>query len=90
MTVDQCFFQGVLRAMEEYGIPVDHIGGTSIGAFIGGLYAREGDLLSSSGRAKQFSARMGNIWRMLSDVTYPIVAYTTVSWSVQEPTKEIH
>ncbi|PIL31394.1 hypothetical protein GSI_06095 [Ganoderma sinense ZZ0214-1] len=68
---------GVLRALEEFGIPVDHIGGTSIGALIGGLYAREGDIISSSGRAKQFSARMGNIWRMLSDVTYPIVAYTT-------------
>ncbi|RPD57124.1 patatin-domain-containing protein [Lentinus tigrinus ALCF2SS1-6] len=68
---------GVLRALEDYGIPVDHVGGTSIGAFIGGLYAREGDIISSSGRAKQFSARMGNIWRMLSDVTYPIVAYTT-------------
>lgn len=52
--------------------------GTSIGALIGGLYAREGDIISSSGRAKQFSGRMGNIWRMLSDVTYPIVAYTTV------------
>jgi len=52
--------------------------GTSIGAFVGGLYAREGDLISSTGRAKQFSGRMGNIWRILSDVTYPIVAYTTV------------
>ncbi|KAF9502205.1 patatin-domain-containing protein [Pleurotus eryngii] len=68
---------GVIRALEEYGIPIDHIAGTSIGAFIGGLYAREGDILSSSGRAKQFSGRMGNIWRILSDVTYPIVAYTT-------------
>ncbi|KAL1741250.1 hypothetical protein HDZ31DRAFT_84948 [Schizophyllum fasciatum] len=68
---------GLIRALEEYGIPVDHVGGTSIGAFIGGLYAREGDILSSAGRAKQFSGRMGNIWRMLSDVTYPIVAYTT-------------
>ena len=53
--------------------------GTSIGAFVGGLYAREGDLISSAGRTKQFSGRMGNIWRILSDVTYPIVAYTTVS-----------
>ncbi|KAJ8518792.1 hypothetical protein ONZ45_g4175 [Pleurotus djamor] len=68
---------GVIRALEEFNIPIDHIGGTSIGAFIGGLYAREGDILSSAGRAKQFSGRMGNIWRMLSDVTYPIVAYTT-------------
>jgi len=64
--------------LEEYGIPIDHVAGTSIGAFIGGLYAREGDLISSTGRAKRFSGRMGNIWRMLSDVTYPIVAYTTV------------
>jgi len=52
--------------------------GTSMGAFVGGLYAREGDLISSAGRAKQFSGRMGNLWRMLTDVTYPIVAYTTV------------
>ncbi|KAK7063789.1 lysophospholipase NTE1 [Favolaschia claudopus] len=68
---------GLIRALEEYGIPIDHIGGTSIGAFIGGLYAREGDIISSAGRAKHFSGRMGNIWRILSDVTYPLVAYTT-------------
>ncbi|KAH6916678.1 hydrolase [Coprinopsis sp. MPI-PUGE-AT-0042] len=68
---------GLIQALEEYGIPIDHIGGTSIGAFIGGLYAREADSISSVGRAKQFSGRMGNIWRILSDVTYPIVAYTT-------------
>ncbi|KAJ6541870.1 hypothetical protein B0H19DRAFT_1175019 [Mycena capillaripes] len=68
---------GLIRALEEYGIPIDHIGGTSIGALVGGLYAREGDILSASGRAKAFSSRMGNIWRILSDVTYPLVAYTT-------------
>ncbi|KZT38510.1 patatin-domain-containing protein [Sistotremastrum suecicum HHB10207 ss-3] len=68
---------GVLRALEEYGIPVDHIAGTSIGAFIGGLYAREGDIISSSGRAKHFAGRMSSAWRILADVTYPIVAYTT-------------
>ncbi|KAF9647474.1 hydrolase [Thelephora ganbajun] len=68
---------GFIQALEEYGIPIDHIGGTSIGALVGGLYAREGDLITSSARAKQFSGRMGNIWRLLSDVTYPIVAYTT-------------
>jgi lysophospholipid hydrolase len=68
---------GLIRALEEFGIPIDHIGGTSIGAFVGGLYAHEGDAISSSGRLKQFAGRMGNIWRMLSDVTYPMVAYTT-------------
>jgi NTE family protein len=30
---------GVLKALEENGIPVDYIAGTSIGAIIGGLYA---------------------------------------------------
>ncbi|EGN93174.1 hypothetical protein SERLA73DRAFT_172324 [Serpula lacrymans var. lacrymans S7.3] len=68
---------GVLRALEEHSVPIDYIAGTSIGAFIGGLYAREGDIILSASRAKQFSGRMGNIWRMLSDVTYPLVAYTT-------------
>jgi len=30
---------GVLKALEENGIAVDYIVGTSVGAFIGGLYA---------------------------------------------------
>lgn len=68
---------GVLRALSERNIPVDMIGGTSIGAFIGGLYAKEGDLVSTFGRAKRFSGRMSTLWRILTDLTYPTVAYTT-------------
>ena len=30
---------GVLKALEEQGIPIDYIAGTSMGAIIGGLYA---------------------------------------------------
>jgi NTE family protein len=30
---------GVLQALEENGIPVDHITGSSMGALVGGLYA---------------------------------------------------
>ena len=30
---------GVLKALEELGIPVDYIAGTSMGAVVGGLYA---------------------------------------------------
>ncbi|KAG8994279.1 phosphatidylcholine and lysophosphatidylcholine phospholipase [Tulasnella sp. JGI-2019a] len=68
---------GILKAFEERSIPVDHIGGTSIGAFVGGLYAKEGNLIATSARVKAFSGRMSNIWRILSDVTWPVVAYTT-------------
>ncbi|KAK8858713.1 lysophospholipase NTE1 [Kwoniella newhampshirensis] len=68
---------GMLQALEEFGIPIDAIGGCSIGSFVGGLYARETDLLETAGRTKQFAGRMGSMWRILSDVTYPFVAYTT-------------
>jgi NTE family protein len=30
---------GVIKALEEHGIPIDYIGGTSMGAIIGGCYA---------------------------------------------------
>ncbi|KAL7422996.1 phosphatidylcholine and lysophosphatidylcholine phospholipase [Cryptotrichosporon argae] len=68
---------GMLQALEEFGVPVDAVAGCSIGAFVGGLYARETDLLATTGRTKQFAGRMGSMWRILSDVTYPFVAYTT-------------
>ena len=30
---------GIIQALEENGIPIDYISGTSIGAVVGGLYA---------------------------------------------------
>ena len=30
---------GVLKVLEEAGIPIDYIGGTSMGSIVGGLYA---------------------------------------------------
>lgn len=68
---------GVIRALEEAGIPVDLVGGTSIGAFIGGLYARDAEVVSMYGRAKRFAGRMGSMWRFALDLTYPSVSYTT-------------
>lgn len=68
---------GVLRALEENQIPIDMVGGTSIGSFVGGLYAREYDNVPLYGRAKRFASRLSNLWRMMLDVTYPATAYTT-------------
>ncbi|PTU20360.1 hypothetical protein P175DRAFT_0502499 [Aspergillus ochraceoroseus IBT 24754] len=68
---------GVIKALEEAGIPVDIIGGTSIGAFIGALYARDADVVPMYGRAKKFAGRMGSMWRFALDLTYPSVSYTT-------------
>ena len=30
---------GIIQALEEHGIPIDYVTGTSIGAIVGGLYA---------------------------------------------------
>ncbi|KAL4778362.1 hypothetical protein BJX76DRAFT_145660 [Aspergillus varians] len=68
---------GVIKALEEAGIPIDIVGGTSIGAFIGGLYARDADVVPMYGRAKKFAGRMGSMWRFALDLTYPSVSYTT-------------
>lgn len=68
---------GVLKALQENGIPIDMIGGTSIGSFIGGLYARDYDLVPIYGRAKKFSGRISSVWRTISDLTYPTTSYTT-------------
>ncbi|KAK4217834.1 patatin-like phospholipase [Rhypophila decipiens] len=68
---------GIIRAMEEAGIPIDMVGGTSIGAFIGGLYARHADVVPIFGLAKKFAGRMASIWRFAFDLTYPSASYTT-------------
>ncbi|KAJ3579412.1 hypothetical protein NPX13_g1155 [Xylaria arbuscula] len=68
---------GVIKAIEEAGIPLDIVGGTSIGAFMGGLYARHADIVPMYGLAKKFAGRMSSMWRFALDLTYPSASYTT-------------
>ncbi|OCK83861.1 lysophospholipase NTE1 [Lepidopterella palustris CBS 459.81] len=68
---------GIIRALEEAGIPIDIVGGTSIGAFIGALYAWDADVVPMYGRAKKFAGRMASMWRFALDLTYPTSSYTT-------------
>ncbi|KAF1947891.1 patatin-domain-containing protein [Clathrospora elynae] len=68
---------GIIRALEEAGIPIDIVGGTSIGSFIGALYAWDADVVPMYGRAKKFAGRMGSMWRFALDLTYPSASYTT-------------
>ncbi|KAI5782759.1 hypothetical protein EDC01DRAFT_664844 [Geopyxis carbonaria] len=68
---------GVIRALEEAGIPIDIVGGTSIGAFVGALYSRDADIVPVYGHAKKFAGRMASLWRFVLDLTYPSVSYTT-------------
>lgn len=68
---------GIIKALEDNGIPVDIIGGTSIGAFVGGLYAKDYDFVPVYGRAKTFAGRMSSVWRSLLDLTIPLTSYLT-------------
>ncbi|KAH8732520.1 patatin-like serine hydrolase [Phaeosphaeriaceae sp. PMI808] len=68
---------GIIRSLEEAGIPIDIVGGTSIGSFIGALYAWDADVVPMYGRAKKFAGRMGSMWRFALDLTYPSASYTT-------------
>ncbi|CAM4679386.1 unnamed protein product [Caretta caretta] len=50
-----CSHIGVIKAMEEAGIPIDLIGGTSIGSFIGALYAEERSAVRTKQRAREWA-----------------------------------
>ncbi|KAF7237268.1 Patatin-like phospholipase domain-containing protein 7, partial [Varanus komodoensis] len=50
-----CSQVGIIRALNEAGIPIDMIGGTSIGAFMGALYAEERSYTQMRIRARQWA-----------------------------------
>ncbi|CAI5716884.1 unnamed protein product [Hyaloperonospora brassicae] len=67
---------GVLRALEECGIHVDVVGGTSIGAFIGGIFALHPNNLSLvEAKVRQLSAGLSSIFEKLCDLTLPISSF---------------
>uniref|UniRef100_A0A452G146 lysophospholipase n=1 Tax=Capra hircus TaxID=9925 RepID=A0A452G146_CAPHI len=69
-----CAQVGVIRALTECGIPVDMVGGTSIGAFMGALYSEERSYSQIRIRAKQWAEDMMSMVRTMLDLTYPITS----------------
>lgn len=68
---------GVVTALERHGIPVDIIGGTSIGSLVGGLYGIEYSSVSIYGKVKKFSKRVSSLWASIFDLTVPVTSYLT-------------
>ncbi|KAG9334130.1 hypothetical protein JZ751_009100 [Albula glossodonta] len=64
-------FSRLARAMEEAGIPIDIVGGTSIGSFIGALYAEERSAVRTKQRAREWSK---DLWLPYFNVTTDITA----------------
>jgi predicted acylesterase/phospholipase RssA len=68
---------GVLAALEEEGVPIDAVGGTSIGAMVGGMYARDPSALLVRIMVSKFAKEMTSFWGRMMDFTLPVVSYFT-------------
>ncbi len=66
---------GIIKAFQEAGLEFDLIGGTSIGAFVGGLMAREQVINRTIPVVSGFSRAMSSKWRQALDLTYPATSW---------------
>ncbi|EPR79024.1 Leucine rich repeat protein [Spraguea lophii 42_110] len=81
---------GVIQALEENGIEIDCIGGTSMGAFIGGVYAIRGSLFDVYRCTKQLSKSLSTYWNVALDLTIPICSYFSGGKMNDELKKYLH
>ena len=63
--------------MEEHSIPIDMVGGVSIGAFNGAVYCEETNADAMEPRVYSWCKVMGSLWQKIIDLTYPITAMFT-------------
>ncbi|EGT52358.1 hypothetical protein CAEBREN_29346 [Caenorhabditis brenneri] len=68
---------GALRALIEKKVPIDMVGGTSIGALFGSLYATSPDIRASSRMKNFFDRQRNNILDVLRDLTWAYCAILT-------------
>lgn len=66
-----------IRALEEQGIPIDKVGGTSIGSFVGAIYADRQDWKSTQYRSAAISSVLGSTVGYIKDLTCPLVSFFT-------------
>ncbi|XP_026826275.1 neuropathy target esterase sws isoform X4 [Ooceraea biroi] len=65
---------GMLKAIIEAGIPIDMVGGVSIGAFMGALWCMEKNITTTTQKAREWSRKMTQWWRQILDLTYPMTS----------------
>ncbi|GJQ73889.1 putative phospholipase B [Trypoxylus dichotomus] len=65
---------GMIKAIQEAGIPIDMVGGVSIGAFMGALWCQERNITTVTQKAREWSKKMTQWWRQILDLTYPMTS----------------
>uniref|UniRef100_A0A1B6E580 Neuropathy target esterase sws n=1 Tax=Clastoptera arizonana TaxID=38151 RepID=A0A1B6E580_9HEMI len=71
---------GMIKAIQEAGIPIDMVGGVSIGAFMGALWCSERNIVTVTQKAREWSKKMTHWWRQILDLTYPATSMFTGSY----------
>lgn len=66
---------GVIQEMERQGIPIDYVGGTSQGAFVGAMYAATLSTADEKLAPEVFLRQMGSVSHYLRSLTMPILSY---------------
>ncbi|KAF5279536.1 hypothetical protein FQR65_LT03358 [Abscondita terminalis] len=65
---------GMIKAIQEAGIPIDMVGGVSIGAFMGALWCQEKNITTVTQKAREWARKMTQWWRQILDLTYPVTS----------------
>nr|XP_018672895.1 patatin-like phospholipase domain-containing protein 7 isoform X1 [Ciona intestinalis] len=65
---------GILQSLQNAGVPVDMIGGTSIGAFMGGLWAAHRNIETMKEKSLILCDDMSSIVSKILDLTYPFTS----------------
>ncbi|XP_055345518.1 patatin-like phospholipase domain-containing protein 7 [Paramacrobiotus metropolitanus] len=65
---------GLVEALGEADIPIDMIGGVSMGAFVAALWALLRDIKEVRRRGKAWAVSASSSWNMLRELTYPYMA----------------
>ncbi|XP_049542431.1 neuropathy target esterase sws isoform X2 [Anopheles darlingi] len=65
---------GMVKAILDAGIPIDMVGGVSIGAFMGALWCMEKNITTMTQKAREWCKKMANWGPQLLDLTYPITS----------------
>ena len=65
---------GALRALEDSGVPIDCVGGTSQGALMAALYARHASTTHMLPRVKELVGVLSSPRHLLTDLTLPVLS----------------
>ncbi|XP_020905834.1 patatin-like phospholipase domain-containing protein 7 isoform X2 [Exaiptasia diaphana] len=65
---------GVIKALEEADIPIDMVGGTSMGSFVGAAIAEYGNTERMSQKVREWSWDMTSVFTQILDLTYPFTS----------------